>query len=178
MNKETIEQYLLLEASGELSPTQKVELEKALLDPSKAQIKEEYQALMALLSSEALDVPPTNELMLERIKQEATQAKRQARSKTPWLSIAAMIMLLLIGTLIISKQSRPTATPDLAKESIEPESINEAIDFAFLNEDPLLNEIDQLDQLLASSIDEDADVYIMNENELAESLLSLEGIEI
>jgi len=184
MNKEQFEQLLLLQESAELSAEQAQALELLLKNPDYQQLRHEHESLMSLLKSSAVNVPPLNELSLERIKQAAVKEHASKPGITPWLSLAALFLILL-GAVFITLQNRQGAEhnhPTTAKNEIEHNHIEEyeTLELAFLDEDPLDEKFSNLDQLLAAGQESmnDTELYLLSEEELAETLLMMDGVEI
>lgn len=168
MNQHEIENALLLRDSGELSATHAEQLAQILArDPDWAALAEENRVLQAAgpLSS-ATVVPPLPELQRERILQAAAKPAPSALPRL--LALAAMLVLGLALFPHLSNHLQPL--PPVLTTAIEPVSPT------LTSEDPILNELAELENELAlwSATPPSDPGFIENEHDWAEILIAAE----
>lgn len=145
MNPSDIEQQLLLESSGELSPEQLRELEAALTaHPAYADTRREFRTLQQAgrLATDAA-VPPQSDTAREAILRRA-EASRPRRGPGRLLAAAALV---LIGLALWPHLPRPGAQPPplpVASHDLPPDLDTDAL----LEEDPLLEDLNTLNRQL------------------------------
>jgi anti-sigma factor RsiW len=164
-----IENDILLEQSGELSPEEQQALRQALKDrPDLADWAREIGALQELGRSFPADhTPALPEISRERILQAAAAPKSKALPRL--LALAALLVLALGLLPHLSRYSSPTPQDHLTTQ-LNP------IQSSWEDQDPLLRDLDYLqDQLAVWSETSMEDPWVLeDENDWAEILLSME----
>jgi len=100
MNQERIEQLLLLEQSGELSAEERIELHDALQDPDIQDLRDRYAWLVESAQNNPLPYEGS-EIVTQHILAEADRVQRSASNPWSQLAVAAALVLLLAGTLLV-----------------------------------------------------------------------------